>query len=88
MDLCILLHQVDDQYTHEVVKKVLRKAIRQRVKKLGLKYDAAVSILLPVAIEVLTLTPCNSQSSNTGTRFITTILKFTSRPTISPILLK
>ena len=39
MDLCILLHQMDDYSTHEVVKKALRKAVRQRVKKLGMKYD-------------------------------------------------
>ncbi|KAG1751501.1 uncharacterized protein EDB91DRAFT_1105779 [Suillus paluster] len=39
MDLCILLHQMDDNTTHEVVKRALRKALRQRVKKLGLKYD-------------------------------------------------
>ncbi|KAI6046149.1 hypothetical protein EDC04DRAFT_1876676 [Pisolithus marmoratus] len=39
MDLCILLHQMDDVNTHEIVKKALRKAVRQRVKKLGLKYD-------------------------------------------------
>jgi hypothetical protein len=40
MDLCILLHQMDDHNTHEVVKKALRKAVRQRVKKLGMKYDS------------------------------------------------
>ncbi|KAG6334216.1 hypothetical protein ID866_4874 [Astraeus odoratus] len=40
IDLCILLHQMDDPSTHEVVKKALRKAVRQRVKKLGMKYDA------------------------------------------------
>lgn len=40
MDLCILLHQMDDYNTHEVVKKALRKAVRQRVKKLGMKYDS------------------------------------------------
>lgn len=45
MDLCILLHQMDDYNTHEVVKKALRKAVRQRVKKLGMKYDTAVSVL-------------------------------------------
>ena len=43
MDLCILLHQMDDLSTHEVVKKALRKAVRQRVKRLGMKYDAEVS---------------------------------------------
>lgn len=40
MDLCILLHQMDDYNTHEIVKKALRKAVRQRVKKLGMKYDS------------------------------------------------
>ena len=40
MDLCILLHQMDDYKTHQVVKKALRKAVRQRVKKLGMKYDS------------------------------------------------
>lgn len=45
MDLCILLHQLDDPHTHEVVRKALRKAIRQRVKRLGLKYDSVVSIV-------------------------------------------
>lgn len=43
MDLCILLHQMDDPNTHEVVKKALRKAVRQRVKKLGMKHDSQVS---------------------------------------------
>ena len=42
MDLCILLHQIDDNTTHEVVKKALRKALRQRVKKLGMKFDQEV----------------------------------------------
>jgi hypothetical protein len=46
MDLCILLHQLDDRNTHEVVRRALRKAIRQRVKKLGLKHDSAVGVLL------------------------------------------
>ncbi|KAJ7132768.1 hypothetical protein C8R43DRAFT_1023243 [Mycena crocata] len=39
MDLCVLLQQESDPTVHEVVKKALRKAIRQRVKKLGMKYD-------------------------------------------------
>jgi hypothetical protein len=42
MDLCILLHQMDDNTTHEVVKKVLQKALRQCIKKLGMKYDQDV----------------------------------------------
>jgi hypothetical protein len=42
MDLCILLHQMDHNTTHEVVKKALQKALRQRVKKLGMKYDQDV----------------------------------------------
>ncbi|KAL0956603.1 hypothetical protein HGRIS_002740 [Hohenbuehelia grisea] len=39
MDLCILLHQEKDPNGHEVVKRALRKAIRQRVKKLGMNHD-------------------------------------------------
>ncbi|KAF7296151.1 hypothetical protein MKEN_01430400 [Mycena kentingensis (nom. inval.)] len=39
MDLCVLLQQESDPGVHEVVKKALRKAIRQRVKRLGMKHD-------------------------------------------------
>jgi hypothetical protein len=39
MELCILLHALDDPSQHEVAKKALRKAVRQRVKRLGMKYD-------------------------------------------------
>ena len=42
MELCILLHQENDPAQHEIVKKALRKAVRQRVKKLGMKYDNEV----------------------------------------------
>jgi hypothetical protein len=45
MDLCVLLHQMDDLSTHEVVKKALRKAVRQRVKRLGMKHDSEVPML-------------------------------------------
>ncbi|GLB45071.1 hypothetical protein LshimejAT787_1901490 [Lyophyllum shimeji] len=38
-ELCVLLHQESDPNAHEVVKKALRKAVVQRVKKLGMKYD-------------------------------------------------
>ncbi|KAH7108143.1 hypothetical protein BKA62DRAFT_681217 [Auriculariales sp. MPI-PUGE-AT-0066] len=38
-DLCILLHAADDSHTHEVVKRAVRKAIRTRLKKLGMKGD-------------------------------------------------
>lgn len=43
-DLCILLHAADDDSIHDVVKKAVRKAIRGRVRKLGVKYEAAVGI--------------------------------------------
>jgi hypothetical protein len=43
MELCVLLHALDDPVQHEVTKKALRKAVRQRVKRLGMKYDNAVS---------------------------------------------
>ncbi|KAF9568244.1 hypothetical protein CPC08DRAFT_679876 [Agrocybe pediades] len=39
MELCVLLHQENDPAQHEFVKKALRKAVRQRIKKLGMKYD-------------------------------------------------
>ncbi|KAF9447943.1 hypothetical protein P691DRAFT_760330 [Macrolepiota fuliginosa MF-IS2] len=39
-ELCVLLHQEADEKLHDLVRKALRKAIRQRVKKLGMKYDA------------------------------------------------
>lgn len=42
MELCVLLHQENDPAQHEIVKKALRKAVRQRVKKLGMKYDNEV----------------------------------------------
>ena len=42
MELCVLLQQEGDPSVHEFVKKALRKAVRQRVKKLGMKYDNEV----------------------------------------------
>jgi len=42
MNLCILLHQLDDPSQHEVVKKAVRKAVKARVKQLGMKYDNEV----------------------------------------------
>ena len=42
MELCVLLQQENDPAQHEIVKKALRKAVRQRVKKLGMKYDNEV----------------------------------------------
>lgn len=42
MELCVLLHQETDPAQHDIVKKALRKAIRQRIKRLGMKYDQEV----------------------------------------------
>jgi hypothetical protein len=42
LNLCILLHQLDDPSQHEVVKKAVRKAVKARVKQLGMKYDNEV----------------------------------------------
>ncbi|KAI0268638.1 hypothetical protein BC834DRAFT_646734 [Gloeopeniophorella convolvens] len=39
MDLCVLLHQLEEPTQHEVVKKAVRKAVKARVKQLGMKYD-------------------------------------------------
>ncbi len=43
-ELCVLLHQEADDNLHDLVKKALRKAIRQRVKKLGMRTDAEVHL--------------------------------------------
>ena len=41
-ELCQLLHALDAPMA-EPVKKAIRKAVRARVKKLGMKYDNEVS---------------------------------------------
>ncbi|KAG8894396.1 hypothetical protein FRB99_001290, partial [Tulasnella sp. 403] len=38
-DLCVLLHSADDPSMPDVVRKAVRKAVRSRVKKLGLKNE-------------------------------------------------
>jgi hypothetical protein len=53
MNLCILLHQLDDPNQHEVVKKAVRKAVKARVKQLGMKYDNEVNNALHVAAACL-----------------------------------
>ena len=42
-ELCLLLHAADDPNSHDVVRRAMRKAIKNRLKKLGLKYDTEVS---------------------------------------------
>ena len=44
MELCVLLHKENDPGEHDFIKKALRKAVRQRIKKLGMKYDHEVCI--------------------------------------------
>ncbi|KAF5348749.1 hypothetical protein D9758_006832 [Tetrapyrgos nigripes] len=39
MELCILLHQLKNPATHDLVRKVVLKAVKQRMKKLSMKYD-------------------------------------------------
>ncbi|KAJ7594594.1 hypothetical protein C8J56DRAFT_442742 [Mycena floridula] len=39
MELCILFGQLNDPNAHEYVKKAVRKAVRQRIKRLGMKHD-------------------------------------------------
>jgi hypothetical protein len=41
-ELCILLHAADNPTTHDVVKKALRKGVKDRVKKLGLDHQREV----------------------------------------------
>ena len=42
MELCVLLHEAEDPNAHEVVKKAVRKAVRQRIQNLGMKHDNEV----------------------------------------------
>lgn len=51
-ELCVLLHQEAEDGLHDLVKKALRKAVRQRVKKLGMKYDAEVQLVLSIAAKM------------------------------------
>jgi hypothetical protein len=46
MELCELLHSLEAPNLAEVVKKAVRKAVRARVKKLGMKSDNEVSRVL------------------------------------------
>lgn len=74
MELCVLLHQENDPAAHEFVKKALRKAVRQRVKKLGMKYDNEVCYLY-IHIRILFLTGryLYSPLSSTGSHIMTMI---------------
>jgi hypothetical protein len=42
-ELCLLLHAADDPDAHELVRSAVRKAVKQRLKRLGLKHDREVS---------------------------------------------
>ncbi|KZT29192.1 hypothetical protein NEOLEDRAFT_1175492 [Neolentinus lepideus HHB14362 ss-1] len=39
MELCVLLHALEDSQLHDITKKAVQKAVKQRIKKLGMKYD-------------------------------------------------
>lgn len=82
MDLCILLHQMDDPTTHEIVKKALRKAVRQRVKKLGMKYDAEVWQVMRDRPKMI-LTTSLSRSSNIASHSTIMIRLFISGQTLN-----
>jgi|SRR5882762_10029187 len=42
MDLCILLHELEDPTSHETVKRAVRKEVKSRIKKLGMRNDTKV----------------------------------------------
>lgn len=46
MELCELMHSLDVPALPEVVKRAVRKAVKARVKKLGMKYDNEVCFLV------------------------------------------
>jgi hypothetical protein len=87
MDLCILLHQTQNKDAHEVVKRALRKAIKQRIKKLGMKYDSEVGLRLfkfsRAPLIKRELYPSSSQSKTTASRSIITTQAYIFKAIIS-----
>ena len=75
-DLCALLHKEGDASLHEVVRRALRKAVRQRVKKLGMKYDTEVRSIFISPFSLLPTLPF-SQSNSTRSRTTIMTLAFT-----------
>ena len=55
MNLCILLHQLDDPNRHEVQKKAVRNAVKSRVKQRGMKYDNKESLCFFPQVDTLLL---------------------------------
>lgn len=53
-ELCILLHAADNPATHDVVRQVLRRGVRERVKRLGLDHQREVSSSSPAVIAIHT----------------------------------
>lgn len=45
-ELCILLNQLKAPQTHDLVRRVVLKAVKQRMKKLSMRYDNEVCIVL------------------------------------------
>lgn len=78
LELCVLLHQESDSTVHEVVKKALRKAVRQRIKRLGMKYDNEVRLIYVILIfsMCIELSPVDSQSGSTRSHIMITIPVF------------
>ena len=60
-ELCILLHAADNPTTHDVVKKVLRKGVKDRVKKLGLDHQHEVCLREWVRLVRELIVSCSSQ---------------------------
>ncbi|KAF8331882.1 uncharacterized protein EI90DRAFT_896854 [Cantharellus anzutake] len=51
-ELCILLHAADNEGTHEVVRKVLRKGVRERVRRLGLDHQREVCVFISLECRI------------------------------------
>lgn len=72
-ELCQLLHALDDRKLGDPVKKAVRKAVRARVKKLGMKYDNEVSGLNDLYVYFTLKCLPGSQLNNTASPTMTTI---------------
>ena len=68
-DLCVLLHAADDPETPDAVRKALRKAVKGRVKKLGLESEDQVSFAVESVIAIKRLLKVNWTDSKASGGF-------------------
>ncbi|CAA7260570.1 unnamed protein product [Cyclocybe aegerita] len=66
MELCVLLQQENDPAQHDIVKKALRKAVRQRIKKLGMNQSNNTESRIMITILAFTFVMITYQKNLPG----------------------